>query len=74
VLIGPERIEYKLKPDAVEEENAPLIRQTFAVPSDRDLTEVLEANNVEYSGQPSGGGAGWLSGRNCLWQSFDWRE
>ncbi|NBD32201.1 MAG: cell division protein FtsH, partial [Cyanobacteria bacterium] len=62
VSIGPERIEYKLKPDAVEEENAPLIRQTFAVPSDRDLTEVLEANNVEYSGQPSGGGAGWLIG------------
>jgi len=62
VSIGPERIEYKLKPDAVEEEDAPLVRQTFAVPSDRDLTDVLEANNVEYSGQPSGGGAGWLIG------------
>lgn len=62
VSIGPERIEYKLKPDAVEEENAPLIRQTFAVPSDRDLTDVLEANNVEYSGQPSSGGAGWFIG------------
>ncbi|AFZ42516.1 membrane protease FtsH catalytic subunit [Halothece sp. PCC 7418] len=62
VSIGPERIEYKLKPDAVEEENAPLVRQTFNVPSDRDLTDVLEANNVEYSGQPAGGGAGWLVG------------
>lgn len=62
VTIGPERIEYKLKPEAVEEENAPLVRQTFAVPSDRDLTEVLEANNVEYSGAPAGGGGGWLIG------------
>ena len=62
VTIGPERIEYKLKPDAVEEENAPRVRQTFNVPSDRDLTEVLEANNVEYSGEPAGGAAGWLVG------------
>jgi cell division protease FtsH len=62
VSIGPERIEYKLKPDAVEEENAPLERQTYAVPSDRDLTEILEANNVEYTGAPAGGGGGWLVG------------
>ncbi len=62
VTIGPERIEYTLKPEAIEEENAPLVRQTFNVPSDRDLTQVLEANNVEYSGQPAGGGTGWLVG------------
>lgn len=62
VSIGPERIEYKLKPEAVEEENASPVRQTFNVPSDRDLTEVLEANNVEYTGAPAGGGGGWLVG------------
>ena len=62
VTIGPERIEYKLKPDAVEEENTPLVRQTFTVPSDRDLTEILEANNVEYTGAPAGGNGGWLVG------------
>lgn len=62
VTIGPERIEYKLKPDAVEEEDTPLTRQTFAVPSDRDLTEILEANNVEYTGAPAGGNGGWLIG------------
>ena len=62
VTIGPERIEYKLKPEAVEEPNAPLVRETFAVPSDRDLTETLEKYNVEYSGAPAGGEAGWLIG------------
>ncbi len=62
VTIGPERIEYKLKPEAVEDENASLVRETFTVSSDRDLTEVLEANNVEYSGAPAGGSGGWLVG------------
>lgn len=62
VSIGSERIEYKLKPEAVEEENAPLVRQTFAVPIDRDLTDILEANNVQYTGTPPGGNGGWLIG------------
>lgn len=62
VIIGEERIEYKLKPDAVEGAEEPVVRYTFTVPNDANLTAILEANNVEYRGAPEGGGAGWLVG------------
>ena len=62
VIIGEERIEYKLKPDAVEGAEEPVVRYTFTVPNDANLTAILEANNIEYRGAPEGGGAGWLVG------------
>ena len=62
VIIGEERIEYKLKPDAVEDAEEPVVRYTFAIPNDVNLTEILEANDVEYRGAPNGNGAGWLIG------------
>ncbi|MFP4132962.1 MAG: ATP-dependent zinc metalloprotease FtsH [Halothece sp.] len=62
VIIGEERIEYKLKADAVEEAEEPVVRYTFTIPNDANLTEILEANNVEYRGVADGGGAGWLVG------------
>lgn len=62
VIIGEERIEYKLKPDAVEDAEEPVVRYTFAIPNDANLTEILEANDVEYRGAPNGNGAGWLVG------------
>ncbi|QDZ41267.1 ATP-dependent zinc metalloprotease FtsH [Euhalothece natronophila Z-M001] len=62
VIIGEERIEYTLKPDAVEDAEEPVVRYTFAIPNDANLTEILEANDVEYRGAPNGNGAGWLVG------------
>lgn len=60
--IGSERIEYKLTEWAVQEPEDPRTFETRPLPTDRDLTEILENHNVEYTGALQGGGAGWLVG------------
>ncbi len=62
VTIGEQQIEYLLKPDAVEQEQQPRQRYTYTVPSDANLTEILEEHDVEYTGAPAGNSSGWLIG------------
>lgn len=56
--IAPDQIEYELKPAAVAE-GEPETRITRPVPSDDNLTELLRANDVEFSAV-AGNDAGWL--------------